>query len=1676
MAYIGNDVDAIFIPSSVNTSTDLRINGGALTQTGGDVNLDGGTFFLDESANRVGIGTITPGVTLDVVGTIRATNINALDLSVEDKNIVIGDVASPTNTTADGGGVTLKGAVDKTIAWLNATAAWTFSEHISIASAKEYRIAGTKVLDATSLGSAVVSSSLTSVGTIGTGVWQGTAIADTYLGTISTALKVSNSATTATNANTASAIVARDESGNFTAGTITAALTGAASSNVLKAGDTMTGALVVPLGVFGTPSLTFTDDLNTGIFSPGADQLAVATNGTSRLSIDASGSISINATGPKNPDGYNTTNFKFLTLQATTGATDRGAILELVGTGGGSPGYWLGRIGFFSTGNSYPHTSIFAVTDSGGSNGAALIFNTTTTANVSSPIERGRFRSDGTFEIKGAGTAGTSPGFSVNPSTPANSFVIDSSGRLGIGTSLPDVALHVVGGAILTGAVSVGTTASATSLQFPAVTGWGPRIQQGGASINDFGIFTNNTEHLTVKSSGSVGIGTTTPKGKLSILQPNTSTIGDGANSGISIVSVGGNAVGRINSIDFMAGYNIDTATVSIGYICTDDTLYGKGDIFFATRNTTSDVNATQRMRLDSSGRLLVGTPTARTIFENGTASARVQVEGTDNSTSRLTVIRNGGGGGITLAGTAGASVGSIDAVANNATVGEIAFAGSDGTDFVNAANISVYVDATATINAGSFVASRRYKIATVGTTDFTAIGASANTVGVIFTATGVGAGTGTATSEPYANSMPGRLVFSTTADGGSSPTERMRITSGGLVGIGTISPNSKLGVIDSSTGLAATIRNENATNGYGLAIETEGTSSTRYALILRNLASDVYYGGVSTATGQVGYWGIGVSPTGTLGNRLTVGGSASIGSGSYLTTAAPANGLIVQGNVGIGTSGPAYQLQVNAASDAVMSTSNSSSVTSGNRGTIAHLNSANSTCGMFRFAAVTDNVGTEIQFHTRPAAGSLTQSMTLDSAGRLGIGSSSPKAKLHIVLTASATTPIVNVGSFGAAGSVTLGGIANESEHVYLGTGDSSGGGIAAGIGFMRESAGWNSALSFYTNNVTLGPNGVSAIQEKMRITSGGLVGIGSTGPQGNLHIADATRANIIIKKTGLSTINNSTLATTYDTIQLGAGGSFLSYNVETATADTHIGHNFYRHSGEQFKYKYTDAAARLRFNSFQGEIIFDRAASGSANNNITFLESMRLDASGRLLIGTSFDRFSTKILVESTNGTSGITVARSSNDSGPPYKFFIKSRGDTVGSNTVVQSGDMLGFIGFYGTDGAAPISGASIYAAVDDDPGADDMPGRLVFSTNPGSPATGPTERMRINSSGQILAGALGTGALPIISFLDDPNTGIFSPGADQLAVATNGTPRLSIGASEVVFNDGGTDYDFRVESDTNTNIFFVDASANAIGMGMLPNIGDGILSVIAPAASNGAGTANVRLGMAIVEVTSGEGRGLWFGARTDENTGVIGTRTASGNLAFETYNGGWDERMRLTYQGKLLVGTTSNANGGQVEAKTATVVSGNPAYDKKAFIAQIPYATTNITSSLLAGFDSNIHGVDLGYRYNGTGYDLCFATNSTISGSPTERVSIDSTGVLQTTNGVQLNKSGSVVNNVKLVRTTGDGGGNTVQVYWNISFGADMAGGCLGGYQNGVYKSPGTTVTNSHQVAIYGFIST
>jgi len=119
---------------------------------------------------------------------------------------------------------------------------------------------------------------------------------------------------------------------------------------------------------------------------------------------------------------------------------------------------------------------------------------------------------------------------------------------------------------------------------------------------------------------------------------------------------------------------------------------------------------------------------------------------------------------------------------------------------------------------------------------------------------------------------------------------------------------------------LAANITNTttavSGVTGYGLLISSEASASTSYALHLINGNGSVSYGGVSTVTGQVGYWSIGFAATGTIGNRLTVNGAMSVGSSSYLTTAAPSNGAMIQGNVLIGTTTDTGQkFQVNGLS-----------------------------------------------------------------------------------------------------------------------------------------------------------------------------------------------------------------------------------------------------------------------------------------------------------------------------------------------------------------------------------------------------------------------------------------------------------------------------------------------------------------------------------------------------------------------------------------------------------------------------------------------------------------------------------------------------------------------------------------------------------------------------------------
>ena len=127
-------------------------------------------------------GAVIIGGNLTVNGT--TTTVNSTTVSVDDKNIELGAVSGvPTDDGADGGGITLKGTTDKTFNWVDATDAWTSSEHLNLLTGKSFFINGANVLSSTALGAGVTSSSLTSVGTISGGTWQGTAIGTAYGGT-----------------------------------------------------------------------------------------------------------------------------------------------------------------------------------------------------------------------------------------------------------------------------------------------------------------------------------------------------------------------------------------------------------------------------------------------------------------------------------------------------------------------------------------------------------------------------------------------------------------------------------------------------------------------------------------------------------------------------------------------------------------------------------------------------------------------------------------------------------------------------------------------------------------------------------------------------------------------------------------------------------------------------------------------------------------------------------------------------------------------------------------------------------------------------------------------------------------------------------------------------------------------------------------------------------------------------------------------------------------------------------------------------------------------------------------------------------------------------------------------------------------------------------------------------
>jgi hypothetical protein len=464
---------------------------------------------------------------------------------------------------------------------------------------------------------------------------------------------------------------------------------------------TTTGVVSAALGAAATPSITFTGDLNTGIYSPGADQVAISTNGSGWLFVNASGVVGINGISTGSASNK---------LQVLTGGTASDG-LGIYGTFT-SQGAEQGAINFYGATNAGgPLASIVNVDNratSGSSRTGSLVFKT---AAGGANDERAR---------------------------------ITAEGRLGLGTSSPNATLDIANGGLQLTDTSSSFAASESLSYYHNTSTQYAEIQFKPQNASTGYIYFKNrvgsalTDVLTIQGS-NVGIGTTTVDSLLHVSEPTNTSVD------LLLVARGGNSLS--SEVRFLTknsgGTNVGGA---IGY--------GTSGLTLTASATTID--SAQNVVIDGSGRLLVGTSTARAI---STGNFHIQSEGTGAETG-ISTTRNSNsasGSNIRLVKTRGSTVGSSTIVNNGDGLGGIGWWGTDGTNAIEAANISTEVDGT-----------------------------------------------------PGANDMPGRLVFSTTADGASSPTEAMRITSGQSILMGKATSDDTNVGFRYTDGLISIVRNSN--------------------------------------------------------------------------------------------------------------------------------------------------------------------------------------------------------------------------------------------------------------------------------------------------------------------------------------------------------------------------------------------------------------------------------------------------------------------------------------------------------------------------------------------------------------------------------------------------------------------------------------------------------------------------------------------------------------------------------------------------------------------------------------------------------------------------------------------------------------------------------------------------
>jgi hypothetical protein len=707
------------------------------------------------------------------------------------------------------------------------------------------------------------------------------------------------------------------------------------------------------------------------------------------------------------------------------------------------------------------------------------------------------------------------PVFAIGSST-ATKFVVTNGGNVGIGTANPTVPLFIEQSgsgaptAFLLNNSSVAAADLGSGLYFDGGSVHQAGYQSGwnGAATTDayLAFYTRGSNSLTEKmritSAGNVGIGSTSPYRKLSIVGGDVQ-IGDASasnNNNLIFVGKSGSVNAETNYIGFVNGYTDPVLSAKISFYRGG--AGNDGQLAFST--ATGGVNS-EAMRLDTHGWLGIGTTSP---------FARVSLAGTAAGTTNLLAIST--------------------STAASATSTALIIDRNGNLSLLNGANLTVGGDLSVT-------GATTYTGLTTFSNGFLSLASSTVTSGLFSMNGGASTTQLTTTGSTYLATAGGNVGIGTTA----SNLPLMVSAATGIVNTTSTTGTNRVFFQASNTGGNYSFGGENSV---GNGLFAAGGGGLPYALAISAPASRVLQfgsgGTVRMTLDSNGLLGIGTTSPYSL---LSISNSASTAVNTPLftiasTTAGTATStlmtVLASGNVGIGTNNPTQVLEVNGVAKV-----NSSLVVGsyGNFGSSNYFGQASS---------VLTGVGTNADAVVRSAAGNVyfaastvtAPQMILTSSGNVGIGTTSPYSLLSISNSASTAvnTPLFTIASTtaGTATSTLMTVLANG--HVIVGNGTDQStftiytANTSAPFQF-RNSSNSNNRIADVTLNSNAGIfelfDSADTAQIKLRADGNssyfnvGNVGIGTTTPQGKLQVAaDSTG----LPQTGVYGQIEATLAAT--------------------------------------------------------------------------------------------------------------------------------------------------------------------------------------------------------------------------------------------------------------------------------------------------------------------------------------------------------------------------------------------------------------------------------------------------------------------------------------------------------------------------------------------------------------------